>query len=380
MTETTRSEVSAGVRWSSAWMPGRGQVDSAEPGAIRWFDLVSDVEATDDLLLELSSSCPGLTRAMLTDLLTPDEEPEGRDYKNGIKLASTFSVEAKQPAKKRQRGSVRPSGVLVFQPVELLSGKGWLLTCFHATRTFAGAEKAAEGEPAHVSGFIDGIARDWLDTKCESAGDLGVLLMNQLAIGYKKAHWQLAAWHENWELSLYVDDELDNPAELPLLWGSMAVLRDWLNPLNYPGLRKDMSRAWLTVTNHENVKAVDDRIDSTLAHLKELANTMRLSFSVLNVQLAEEERRRKEDRQRQIESFAVVFLVPTFVVGLYGANTWVPGENQHWGFWVMVTCLILFSGGVLAALRRLHNSERDEARRRSAEKERLRSELVKGIE
>ena len=42
---------------------------------------------------------------------------------------------------KQERGKAMRSGVLIFQPVELLAGDGWLLTCWHPTRTFAGAEK-----------------------------------------------------------------------------------------------------------------------------------------------------------------------------------------------------------------------------------------------
>ena len=46
-----------------------------------------------------------------------------------------------------------------------------------------------------------------------------------------------------------------------------------------------------------------------------------------------------------------MFLVPTLVVGFYGANTWVPGQNKHWGFWVMVGALVIFSCLTVAALR-----------------------------
>ena len=211
------------------------------------------------------------------------------------------------------------------------------------------------------------------------SGDLGVLIMDELATGYRAAGWELAAWHEDWELSLYVDDELSNPDELPQLWGSMAVLRDWLNPLNKPGLRKDPEKAWLPITNHANVMALDDRIDDTLKQLRDLSNVMRSSFSVLHVQTAELERKRKERNQHLVELAAALFLVPTLIVGFYGANTWVPGEGRHWGFWVMVVVLLLASAGALSVVFKMRRGEEDEADRLREERIRIRDELVQEL-
>jgi len=46
---------------------------------------------------------------------------------------------------------------------------------------------------------------------------------------------------------------------------------------------------------------------------------------------------------RRVEIGAAAFLIPTLVVGFYGANTWVPGQGSHWGFWVMLAALIALS-------------------------------------
>ncbi len=163
--------------------------------------------------------------------------------------------------------------------------------------------------------------------------------------------------------SLYVGDELDNDAELPNLWGEMAVLRDWLKTLNKPGLRTDLNNAWLPARNHENVIAVDDRVDKALDNLGSLANTMRLSFNVLSVQKAEQDRDRREDTVHRIELIGAILLVPTLVVGFYGANTWVPGEGRHWGFWVMLLVLLLLSLGAVAVVLSWRRAERREATR-----------------
>jgi hypothetical protein len=58
---------------------------------------------------------------MLTDLLTPDEEPTGTSYEGGrIRLASSFSVEPRRADHVVKRGRPQQAGILVFQPVELL--------------------------------------------------------------------------------------------------------------------------------------------------------------------------------------------------------------------------------------------------------------------
>jgi hypothetical protein len=54
------------------------------------------------------------------------------------------------------------------------------------------------------------------------------------------------------------------------------------------------------------------------------------------------------------------------VVGFYGANTWVPGQGRHWGFYVMLGVLIVGTCLVIAMLR---------ARRGSRSQERSRTEL-----
>jgi Mg2+ and Co2+ transporter CorA len=202
--------------------------------------------------------------------------------------------------------------------------------------------------------------------------------MHELAFTYAPAHRALNAWLEDWELSLYIEDDLDNHDQLPELWSLMAVLRDWLNPLNKAGLRADVEKAWLPVSDHAAVVAVDDRIDKALEQLGKLSATLRQSFGLLHLEQSEEQRQRSEQIQRRNELLAAGFLVPTLVVGFYGANTWVPGQGRHWGFWVMVGVLAVLSVVVVTVFWRNH--QRTEAELRVAEEERRlkREELLRG--
>jgi len=134
----------------------------------------------------------------------------------------------------------------------------------------------------------------------------------------------------------------------------------------------------LPVTNHGAVIEVDNRVDKALAALARLSETLRQSFGLLHLEQTEEQRRHSERMQHRIEAAAAVFLVPTLIVGFYGANTWVPGQGKLWGFEVMVAVLVMLSLGSLVAV--LHLQRRSGAAARAARSERaqLRSELLRG--
>lgn len=159
----------------------------------------------------------------------------------------------------------------------------------------------------------------------------------------------------------------------------MAVLRDWLGPLNRAGLRADLGKAWLAATVHSEVIAVDDRVDEALDDLEKLSDTLRSSFNVLHFQQAEEQRARTEQMQHRIELLAAIFLVPTLVVGFYGANTWIPGQQAHWGFYVMVGALLFFSVATVGLLLRWQRTQAGQAQRDADERARIRDDLLRAL-
>ena len=342
-----------------------------------WIELACGTEELDGTLEALRERCLGLTEPMLRDLLTPDEQPEGVCYEEDIRLASSFSVDALRPERHVDRGTPQGIGILRFQPVELLAGDEWLVTCWHPQRVFQGSRMADEQPPGEVDDLRGAVTARWKRDPGKLPGDLGISIMHELALTYAPAHRALHAWLEDWELSLYIEDDLDNHDQLPELWSLMAVLRNWLNPLNKAGLRADVDKAWLPVSDHGAVVEVDDRIDKALAELGKLSETLRQSFGLLHLEQAEKQRRRSERVQRRNELLAAGFLVPTLVVGFYGANTWVPGEGRHWGFWVMVGALVALSALVLVIFWRNHRRAEAEEKAASADRKRMREELLR---
>jgi CorA-like Mg2+ transporter protein len=381
------SPKTAGPPWLrrvSVWRSGSpprlcGLDEPVETDAFLWIELSCGAEMSRSVLSSLSPSCPGLTQEMLDDLLTPDEAPTGASFgETGIRLASTFSVEAIRQEEKRVRGSAEGTGVVRFQPVEILAGPSWLISCWHPRRTFQGADKIKEEPPGPAEEVFHGLSGRWQSGSAGGPGDLGVALMHELALSYAPAHRSLFSWLEDWELSLYVDDDLENRDQLPELWGLMAVLRDWLNPLNKPGLRADLAKAWLPATDHRAVIEVDDRVDKALAGLAKLSETLRQSFGLLHLEQAEEQRHQSEQVQHRIELAAAAFLVPTLIVGFYGANTWVPGQGRHWGFWVMVAALVLLSAATLFWVFKMQRRSQETTRKAARERQQMRTELLRG--
>jgi CorA-like Mg2+ transporter protein len=388
-TDTLEAPASGAVRegWLrrvSAWRPGSEPTlcELDQPigaDAFKWIELACSAEKSRDVLAALAATCPGLTHEMLCDLLTPDEAPAGSSFDEGqIKLASTFSIEAARQDEKRVRGTAKGAGVIRFQPVEILAGPSWLISCWHPRRIFQGAKKIGTDTPSAADDVFGGVAGRWVSGTGSGPGDLGVAVMHELALSYAPAHRRLFSWLEDWELSLYVEDDLESRDQLPELWGLMAVFRDWLNPLNRPGLRADLTKAWLPASDHRAVIEVDDRIDKALAALSKLSETLRQSFSLLHLEQTEEQRSQSERVQHRIELAAAAFLVPTLIVGFYGANTWVPGQGRHWGFWVMVVALVVLSAATLLGVAQMQHRSRDTARRAARERERMRTELLRG--
>jgi len=301
---------------------------------------------------------------MLDDLLYPDETPEGGSWHDGaVRLASSFAVYAPEARKNGGRLTpvYTPSAEAVYEAVELLAGDGWLITRWHDACLYRGMHLVEEGlPPLSRGGLRTSVAKKWVERDGGTAGDLGVMVMYELALTYAHTHRRLLTALEEWELTLYSaeDHKLlevspEDEARLRDLWGARARLCKWLNPLNLPGLRDDVDKAWLPAGDHDAVIKVDDRVDKALAALSKLGDALRSSFHLVHVKKTEAKRERNERLQRDLGFLAVGFVVPTLVVGFYGANTWIPGEHRHWGFVGMVLIMILATVAVSLLLRRM---------------------------
>lgn len=342
-------------------------------GGVRWFDLSS--QASPSTVIELLGSiCQGLEQEMLDDLLCRDDIPENRRWHRGlVRLASSFAVYAPEAHDGDGLRSVFPASAdAIYEPVEFLAGRDWLLTRWHDACHYRGATLIEDGiQPASREGLREAVAKRWVEKRGVNAGDLGVLAMHELALTYAPTHHRFHMALEEWELNLYGADDPErwssekDERRLRDLWGACARLRDWLNPLHIPGLQLGGDKAWLPATDEEEVIAVDNGVAEALKELARLGDRLRSSFQLVHIQKSEEQRERNARLQRRIEILAPVFVVPTLIVGFYGANTWVPGEHKQWGFWVMVGVIVVLTCITASVLWASNRRHREASHRRS---------------
>lgn len=295
-----------------------------------------------------------LEQGMVADLLEQCTPAGHRRYGQGeVRLAVSFEAEAPPD---HATGATK-AAQLFLRPVGLLVGNGWVVTCWHPRRPHTRlASTEQEATPSPHADLLDAVAARWRKGIAKSAGDLAVLILHELALTYAPAQRKIYSWLEDWELRLYSDVNGDaqpaDRASLPRMWMAMTVLRDWLSPLNRSGIRIDIDKAWFGgCTDHDAVIKVDDRVDTALASLQGLSVQLRSAFGLLHVKLAEEQRVRTERLQHLIEYITAAVVVPALVVGFYGANTRLPGQETWWGFWVMVAAMAGLGGASLLALR-----------------------------
>jgi hypothetical protein len=393
------------------WAPGHGPVpagldQAAGTGGICWIDIditrpagaagrddpgrpVPELPALE-LLGLIGPLCGGqLELEMVQDLLSCARRPGDRSYGDGqVRLAVAVEVETREASgEDAEPGMPAEVRMLVAQPVGILAGDGWLVTCWHRRQAYEGAMRVGPpAGPKPHGDVIAAVARRWLPGPGTTAGDLGVLILSELALSFAPAHRRVYDWLEAWELTLYLDNDIEGKRQiadrttLPDLWGAMAVLRGWISPLNHPGMRADIDKAWFGgCSDHRAAENLNDRIDRALTSLRELSATLRSSFGLLHLQVAEEQHARTERLQRLIEYVTAAVLIPALVVGFFGANTALPGQGSWWGFWVMVLVMVVLAGGAALLLRSFRRRETAEAEAAADDRAEMRAGLAREL-
>jgi hypothetical protein len=328
---------------------------------VLWLDV--DVRAfagrpLEDSLRELGARvepvCEGLTDEMLEDLLQPDLWPKRRSYGD----VRAVSAAAALPTESTDPGS--HAGSLHFQVVEMLAGPGWLVTCWHAPRTFTGSEEEPGVEPlGDHDELIEDILREWSQGPGSTAGDLGLRILDRLVDTYPDVRQALFDWLEAWELDLYRRCETDAAPDRRTLIELRALTfqyRKSIAPLN--AARGKARTYWFAdVTDADEAERIDDRIDRALRAVTELSDRLRSALDLVQLQLAQVQGRRTERLQQKVELIASVLLVPTLIAGSYGANTKFPGLNEEWGTTMMLVLMAVGGAGTYVLLRWLRRRE-----------------------
>ena len=176
-----------------------------------------------------------------------------------------------------------------------------------------------------------------------TSGDLGVLVLKQLARSYRHARKHLERWVEEWELDFYrhrdadIEEErarLDRLIQLAVL---IAQYSERLTALNVE--RDEAAESWFAnVTASPAAESADRLIDDSLAGLRRLSDTVRAAFELhqsqtaaRHLELSLEQQEASERLQGRVEVIGSAFLVPTLIAGIFGANTALPGQRSRTG-------------------------------------------------
>jgi hypothetical protein len=194
------------IRQASAWVPHRAPEplplqDLEYWDGLRWVDIYGNGLGNAEVLALLDPICHGeLTERMVRDLITPKRFATGGSYRDSeVIITSGFRIRHLSGAD--ENGATNGNGngnghkaadgghrvASVFEPLQLLVGHDWLVSCWLPPRVFRGLK-----DPVHVaddssSGLYLGVAKRWPASNATDAAGLAKLVRRELAVaaGYR---------------------------------------------------------------------------------------------------------------------------------------------------------------------------------------------------
>ncbi len=169
------------IRQASAWLPSRTPTptplqDLEHLDAVRWVDLNGQGLGVAETLALLDPVCHGQLGARLVEgLIGPARSgADGGSATNGAFLSRAFRVRHV-----RDEDGGRAS---LFEPVRLVSGVGWLITCWLEPRVYRGMGAAAGHPPKDVDDSLYlAVGSGWLRERSSTAADLARLVRGELS-------------------------------------------------------------------------------------------------------------------------------------------------------------------------------------------------------
>jgi hypothetical protein len=243
--------------------------------------------------------------------------------------------------------------------VEIVAGDNWLITCWHRERILKGVreEIAAGSVPTSTrDAVINSVCERW--SKLEgrpTAGDLGILLLQESTKDYEQARLTLSSWLDAWELEFYDWSMDSNPDPSALdqhalvnLRAMVAEFKRCVTPLGAAYGQAHVH--WFDcVTIQGDADHLDEAFGRTLRALELLGDRIRGAFDLVHLQVSQAQDRNTLKLQDLLGKVTALLVVPALVAAFFGANTWLPGGNDvhaHVSFYIMVVAMVL---GVIIA-------------------------------
>lgn len=364
--------------------------------AIVWFDVDPrgadpSPESIDEVTEQLQPWCPGLNKMIVRDLLTPDIEPKSETYgeeRTGVRTISVPALVAREiPDDDDDFDGVDEQ--LVIQIVELVVGPGWMITCWHRSRTLGGGGVVHDGPSLLREPFLSHVAHRWLhdptgltdSDEPKEAGDLAVYLARSLVATFGASLRMLQRWVSSWEVGFYktLGDKdgarsLRGSVERKSLKAAaaeisnfLAIVGEFSRSVNAFRLAGDEmpNETWFadperrarvdsteSVVN-EQAKALESSVEAAAEKLSQLYDEIRADMDLLMIQSQASQQESSERLQGYLGKVTGLILVPTFVAGLFGANTALPGQGSWAGFELMLLLMVVSAAASYWFIRRL---------------------------
>ena len=354
-------EVLEVTEWRPGQPPEQESLFQCTPttDAVRWFH-IDVIHSEPDMIYEaLDPVCPGLTEQMVVDLFTVDPRPYVHHYTDEphLRMVSAFSVRADESEEGASDAEASKAGALAFQLVEMLAGDGWVVTCWHRSKHYQGAEEIAEGPPEGREDVMRGVEVWWRQGGLSTAGDLATLVLHELVLTYPSASRVMNSWLEQWELDFHKRFEKTERHTLIDVRSLLAELEERLRAIERP--EADAADSWFTgLSSDKWPERLQRLMDRSLKDLDSIHATLRASLDLLGVHataqqltLARHSAAAQERLQGALALVTSVLLVPTLIAGTFGANTQIPGQGKWWGFGLMVVLMVLGAAGTWALIR-----------------------------
>jgi len=292
-----------------------------------------------------------MTRHIVDDLLSADARPKTIRFDDeDVRLVATVHVGAEEhDGSGEERAS--KAGHLVFRPVEIAVGQGWVVIARHKGGVYQAATEVAQCDPLPLERLVEAVDRAWRQREAANANDLGMLMLDAIAASYRPAHRELYAWLESWELDFNDRLHATEQETLKDIRGLLTLMRIRLTALLPAHDRPD--EAWFAGALDDSAAiSLDRRLERALRQLDETSEALRSSLQVLTtagtaeqLRLAQDQRERAKQLDERITQITALLLVPTLIVGIYGANTMLPGRD-HWAGFALMCGLIVASAVV----------------------------------
>jgi hypothetical protein len=178
------------IRQASAWVPGRAPEplalqDLEESDAVRWVDIYGGELSDAEVLALLGPICRGqLKDKMVRDLITPKRfaaASAGRYGDSQVVISSAFRIRHLRSGTNGSVAARADEVTSVFEPVQLLAGRDWLLSCWLPPRAFRGLADPADAIDDSSSGVYLAVAQRWPTSNAASAQDLASLVRRHLS-------------------------------------------------------------------------------------------------------------------------------------------------------------------------------------------------------